>query len=67
MKTSVTSKNALQIAAGMSFLEQRDYVHRDLRAANILVGDYQVCKIGDFGLARLLTDGVYKTKNGKLL
>jgi len=51
----------------MSFLERKNYVHRDLRAANILVGDYQVCKIGDFGLAWLLTDGVYKSKNGRFV
>ena len=27
-------------------------VHRDLAARNVLVGDGQICKITDFGLAR---------------
>ena len=37
----------------MSYLEEKNYVHRDLRAANILVGENNTCKGADFGLARL--------------
>ena len=46
-------------------MERMNYVHRDLRAANILVGDNLVCKVADFGLARLIEDNEYTARQGK--
>lgn len=54
----------LQVADGMAFIEERNYIHRDLRAANILVSHELICKIADFGLARLIEDNEYTAREG---
>ena len=48
-----------QVANGMAFLESKNYIHRNLCAKNVLVGEGNVVKIGNFGLARPLAHGVY--------
>ena len=49
----------------MAYIERMNYIHRDLRSANILVGDGLVCKIADFGLARLIEDNEYTARQGR--
>ena len=51
---------AMQVIDGMAYLEENSYVHRDLAARNILVGDNLVCKVADFGLARLVEADFYE-------
>lgn len=54
----------LQVADGMAFIEAKNYIHRDLRAANILVSHELICKIADFGLARLIENNEYTAREG---
>lgn len=41
-----------QICAGLEYLHARHILHRDIKAANILVEVDGVCKISDFGLSK---------------
>lgn len=49
---------AAQVASGMAFLELQNYIHRDLAARNVLVGENNICKVADFGLARVFMVGL---------
>jgi len=48
----------------MAYLETKNLIHRDLAARNILIGENNVCKVADFGLARVIEDDEY-TSHGK--
>ena len=53
-----------QVAAGMAYLESQNYIHRDLAARNILVGEHHICKVADFGLARVIDEDIYEAHTG---
>lgn len=48
----------------MAFLEEKKLIHRDLAARNVLVGDNNIAKVADFGLARVIEDDEYNPKHG---
>ena len=51
----------------MAYLEEHSYIHRDLAARNILVGEGRVCKVADFGLARVIKEDIYNPRWGPRL
>ena len=45
-----------QVSDGMAYLEEHNVIHRNLRTANVLVGDNLEVKVADFGLAHAIEE-----------
>ena len=64
---------SVQIAKGLAYLAERQYVHRDIAARNVLLGDYGKdnilpVKLSDFGLSRsVYARDYYRIKSKSLL
>ncbi|XP_029889715.1 inactive tyrosine-protein kinase transmembrane receptor ROR1 isoform X2 [Aquila chrysaetos chrysaetos] len=59
---------AVQIAAGMEYLSSHFFVHKDLAARNILIGEQLHVKISDLGLSReIYSADYYRVQNKSLL
>lgn len=64
LKMNVLIEMAVQITSGMAYLESENYIHRDLAARNVLVGENDIVKVADFGLARIINEDVYEARVG---
>ncbi|XP_037004105.2 proto-oncogene serine/threonine-protein kinase mos [Artibeus jamaicensis] len=49
-------KYALDVVNGLNFLHSQSIVHLDLKPANILISEQDVCRIADFGCSEKLED-----------
>ncbi|XP_042191305.1 inactive tyrosine-protein kinase transmembrane receptor ROR1 [Callorhinchus milii] len=59
---------SIQIAAGMDYLAGRYFVHKDLAARNIIVGEQLRVKISDLGLSReIYAADYFRVQNKSLL
>ncbi|XP_078702320.1 CUB and sushi domain-containing protein 3-like isoform X2 [Branchiostoma floridae x Branchiostoma belcheri] len=56
---------ARQIANGMTYISQAGYVHGDLAARNVLVGENLVVKIADFGLTTDIYERGYQRQDAE--
>lgn len=56
-----------QITAGMEYLASHGYVHKDLAARNVLVGEQLHVKISDLGLSREIYSSDYYCLQPKTL
>ncbi|RVE57277.1 hypothetical protein OJAV_G00214530 [Oryzias javanicus] len=72
--SSLTMRELLQmardIANGCRYLEENQFIHRDIAARNCLLtcaGPERVAKIGDFGMARDIYRASYYRKGGRAM
>ncbi|KAG4146857.1 hypothetical protein ERO13_D05G185300v2 [Gossypium hirsutum] len=64
-KLPLLLKLAIDVSEGMSYLHQNGIMHRDLKAANLLMDENGVVKIADFGVARVQAQtGVMTAETG---
>lgn len=65
LKMPMLLRVAIDVSKGMNYLHQNKIIHRDLKAANILIDENEVVKVADFGVARVQAQsGVMTAETG---
>lgn len=54
----------LQLLEGLKYLHETGILHRDMKAANLLINNRGVLQIADFGLARMYSGPIPVAKGG---
>ncbi|WP_158228140.1 serine/threonine-protein kinase [Pseudonocardia sp. MH-G8] len=55
-----------QLAAALAHVHSREFIHRDVKPANVLLGNDGRARLADFGIARAF-DGTAATTNGSVV
>jgi serine/threonine protein kinase len=63
LSESIIRKYTLQILEGLEYLHAHNIIHRDIKGANILVDRDGVCKLSDFGGAKIMAEEINLKKN----
>ncbi|CAM6027664.1 unnamed protein product [Sphagnum balticum] len=65
LKLPMLLRVAIDVSKGMDYLHQSNIIHRDLKAANLLMDENEVVKVADFGVARVQAQsGVMTAETG---
>jgi serine/threonine protein kinase len=65
LKMPMLLRVAIDISKGMDYLHQNKIIHRDLKAANLLMDENEVVKVADFGVARVQSQsGIMTAETG---
>jgi serine/threonine protein kinase len=68
LEIDLAAQITLDVLRGLEYAHERQIIHRDIKPANVLVGRDAHAKIGDFGVARSVREGIsHRTRAGHLL
>ncbi|KAK3089709.1 hypothetical protein FSP39_005811 [Pinctada imbricata] len=65
VQKSVLLKLSLDVASGLSHLAEKQIIHRDVAARNVLLDEHLIAKVADFGLSKH-DDTYVKTSNTRV-